>query len=188
MANDGTALGALKEIIEDNGGTSDAQTLVPAIEDLGEVIAAGGGGGGGIADGSVTTAKLANGAVTTDKLALGAVTRNEISNSLYNELSDIDYVATDATTQAVMANSGQPAVVIAPNAFGVSDASNDSRTRLCWFTMANGLEVAPIGYMADLQGVITFYARGLRTMASGTTNDTSWTITALPTDVDGVSY
>lgn len=129
-----------------------------------------------------------DGSVTTDKLADQAVTRNKISNSLYNELSDIDYVATDATTQAVMANAGKTAVVIAPNAFGSSEESDNSRTRLCWFTMANGLEVAPIGYMADLEGVLTFYARGLRTMASGTANDTSWTITALPTDVDGVSY
>ena len=141
-----------------------------------------------IADGSVTTDKLAGSAVTSDKLARGAVTRNEISDSLYNELSDIDFVATDATTQTVMANSGQTAVVIAPNAFGGSSESNNSRTRLCWFTMANGLEVAPIGYTADIQGVVTFYARGLRTMASGTMNDTSWTITTLPTDGDGVSY
>jgi len=44
MAHDGTALGALNEIIEAAGGTPDAQTLVPAIEDLGEII----GGGGGI--------------------------------------------------------------------------------------------------------------------------------------------
>lgn len=43
MANDGTALGALTEIIENAGGTSDAQTLVPAIEDLGEIIGSGGG-------------------------------------------------------------------------------------------------------------------------------------------------
>ena len=45
MANDGTALGALNEIIENAGGASDAQTLVPAIEQLGEIIGSGGGGG-----------------------------------------------------------------------------------------------------------------------------------------------
>ena len=137
---------------------------------------------------SIDRDDIPDGSVTTPKLALGAVTRNEISNSLYNELSDIDYVATDATTQGVMANVGKTAVTLAPNAFVNSGESDNSRTRLCWFTIANGLEIAPIGYMADLQGVLTFYARGLRTMASGTMNDESWTITALPTDVDGVSF
>ena len=141
-----------------------------------------------VANGSVTTAKLADYAVISNKLAPGAVTRNEISISLYNELSSIDYVAADATTQAVMANAGKTAVTLAPNAFVNSGESDNSRTRLCWFTMANGLEIASIGYAADLQGVLTFYARGLHTMASGTMNDTSWTITALPTDADGVSY
>jgi hypothetical protein len=43
---DKTALETIKGIIEANGGTSDAETIVPALEDLGEVIAAGGGSGG----------------------------------------------------------------------------------------------------------------------------------------------
>ena len=66
MANDGTALGALKEIIGNAGGTSDAQTLVPAIEDLGEIIGSGGGGGGGgiavlfVATDEATAAAMSN--------------------------------------------------------------------------------------------------------------------------------
>lgn len=79
MANDGTALGALNEIIESAGGTSDAQTLVPAIERLGEVIG-GGGGGGTIPDRSITTKKLADGAVSTAKLSTSAVTNDKLAD------------------------------------------------------------------------------------------------------------
>ena len=61
-----TAVETVLGIIEQQGGTSTARTLVPALVDLGEIIA--GGGGGSIADGSVTTAKLADGAVTLAKI------------------------------------------------------------------------------------------------------------------------
>ena len=91
MANGGTALGALNEIIENAGGTSDAQTLVPAIEDLGEII--GSGGGGTIADGSITTAKLADDAVTFRKIDYGAVTTIR-SISLVAANSQTDQVLT----------------------------------------------------------------------------------------------
>lgn len=144
MAHDGTALGALNEIIESAGGTSDAQTLVPAIEDLGEIIAAGGGGGGGIADGSITTKKLANGAVTNAKLATlavgqnnikqdavgnhqladdavhtdnildGAVTGSKIKDSAKQELVLGILYATDATTAQTLAALGFAATVLTP--------------------------------------------------------------------------
>ena len=61
-----TAVETVLGIIEQQGGTSTARTLVPALVDLGDIIA--GGGGGSIADGSVTTAKLADGAVTLAKI------------------------------------------------------------------------------------------------------------------------
>ena len=62
-----TAVETVLGIIEQQGGTSTARTLVPALVDLGDIIASGG-GGGSIADGSVTTAKLADGAVTLAKI------------------------------------------------------------------------------------------------------------------------
>lgn len=65
MAHDGTALGALNEIIEAAGGTPDAQTIVPALEQLGEIIGSGGGGGGGsiilfVATDEATAAAMGN--------------------------------------------------------------------------------------------------------------------------------
>lgn len=144
MTHDGTALGAMNEIIENAGGTPDAQTLVPAIEQLGEVIAAGGGGGGGIADGSVTTAKLARGAVTNAKLATlavgqdnikqdavgnhqladdavrtdnildGAVTIDKIDSNAKKELTSDVSYATDATTAQALTAFGFNLTVITP--------------------------------------------------------------------------
>lgn len=75
-----TAVETVLGIIEQQGGTSTARTLVPALVDLGEIIA--GGGGGTIEDGSVTTAKLADEAVTTAKIADGAVTADKIAEGV----------------------------------------------------------------------------------------------------------
>lgn len=81
-----TAVETVRDIIEGQGGTTMAKTLVPALIDLGEIIS--GGGGGDIADGSVTTAKLADGAVTLAKIgsdvplgiADGAVTTAKLAD------------------------------------------------------------------------------------------------------------
>lgn len=66
-----------------------------------------------------------------------------------------------------------------------------TRSMLCWIDTASGyLEKAPLGFSGNLQSqTITLWAKGLHSMATGTLGvDTSWTITALPTDADGVSY
>lgn len=168
MAHDGTALGALNEIIESAGGTSDAQTLVPAIEDLGEIIAAGGGGGGGIADGSVTTAKLANGAVTNDKLFSesvgrdniqsdavsttqiasgavqtynihdGAVTIDKINDSAKEKLASDILYAADATTAQTLTALGFTATVLTPKGAYSTGAHTNIRSMLCWIDAASG--------------------------------------------------
>ena len=75
-----TAVETVLGIIEQQGGTSTARTLVPALVDLGEIIA--GGGGGDLPDGSVTTAKLADEAVTTGKIDDGAVTLAKLGSDV----------------------------------------------------------------------------------------------------------
>lgn len=191
-----TALETIKGIIEANGGTSDAETIVPALEDLGEVIAAGG-GGGGIADGSVTTPKLAKHAVTADKMAENSVYGSSIADGvieeehldpiLVNKLafnSDVDaqikkiaLIAADAATSQVLQALGFESMVLTPASIGTKYTW--PYLRLCWIhgTM---LESAPIYFSGNLQTqAITLWAKGLNSKATGTLGvDTSWTITA----------
>lgn len=177
MAHDGTALGALQEIIGNAGGTSDAQTLVPAIEDLGEII--GSGGGGGIADGSVTTAKLANGAVNQEKLDSNAVTWDKIDGSAVRAMHAISLVAADSQTDQALTALGFPHKMYTPAEMMVDNRYVDHSVRLCWIS-GTTLEVAPIDFYGNLQTqAITLYAKGNGSTASGSLGvDESWTITA----------
>jgi len=177
MAHDGTALGALTEIIEAAGGTSDAQTLVPAIEQLGEVI--GSGGGGGIADGSVTTAKLANLAVTQDKLDANAVTWDKINGSVVRAMHAISLVAANSQTDQALTALNFPHSTLTPAQMVEDNRYADSSYRLCWIS-GTTLEAAPISFFGNVQtGAITLYAKGLHSTASGILGvDDSWTIAA----------
>lgn len=160
-----------------------------------------------ISDGSVTTAKLANGAVTALKLADeavytaniadGSVTIDKIDDSAKRELASAILYTADATTAQTLTALGFTATVLTPQgAYGTVDAYGmpphmSVRSMLCWIDTTSGyLEKAPLGFSGNLQSqAIMLWAKGLHSMASGTLGvDTSWTITALPTDADGVSY
>jgi len=121
---DKTALETIKGIIEANGGTTDAETIVPALEDLGEVIAAG--GGGGIADGSVTTAKLADGAVIGMKLAAGAVGRAKIFDGAVTTAK----LADGAVTTAKLADGAVTTAKLADGAVTTGKISSNAKKEL----------------------------------------------------------
>lgn len=159
MANDGTALGALQEIIESAGGTSDAATLVPAIEDLGEIIGSGGGGGGTIPDGSIGLGKFDG--------------KTRIATAY------IELAAVDSMTAAALDAMGLPVTVLSPAGLARNDMYAKQSLRLCWIS-GTTLEAAPITFYGNLQTqAITLYARGRTSMASGVLGvDDSWAIAA----------
>lgn len=147
------------------------------------------GGGGGIADGSVTTAKLADQAVTTTKLAGGAVTWEKIEDDARAAIRSVSLVAADSQTDQALTALEFPHSKRTPAEMADGGEYIDSTIRLCW--IYNGsLEAAPISFLGNVQtGVIALYARGYNSTTLGILGvDTSWTITALPTDGDEVSY
>lgn len=102
-------------------------------------------------------------------------------------------IAADATSAALIgtifgAAPGQMMPNDFINAYHVYLVINN-RHYLSWMDGAR-LEVAPLNAKVDTQTeAITLYARGQSSMAYGVMGvDESWTITALPTDADGVSY
>lgn len=102
-------------------------------------------------------------------------------------------VAADATSSAVIGNAfGQAPEQRMPSFYDDADALFDvinNRVYLAWMNGAK-LELAPLNAEINTQTqAITLYARGRSSMAYGVAGvDASWTITALPTDVDGVSF
>ena len=155
----------------------------------------------GIADGSVTTKKLANYAVTSGKIADKAIMKEHLSEPLINMLVTEDHmknyvneqnyttlVAADQTTATALSAMGYEDVLTLSPA-GMRWLFSNTKIRLCWIS-GTTLEVAPISFFGNLQTrAITLWAKGLHSMASGILGvDESWTITALPTDADGVSY
>lgn len=136
---------------------------------------------GGILNNSVTTYKLTDGAVSGEKISRGAIEMKHISNDLWESIINILYVSADAQTEATLAQAGITAPAMTPTELANAPKSNDVRTRLCWIDMSSmTVEIASIGYSITLQGSLTFYARGLHSVASGVAGvDNSWTITAL---------
>ena len=203
-----TAVETIINIITAAGGTSDAVTIVPALEDLGEVISQ----GGGIEDGSVTTAKLADGAVTTDKIAYstitydkladgsvlqtniadgavtdeklanGSVTFDKMASTAVDAIRTIDIHSASDAVQAALAQMGVTTYVTSPGAMIDLDMTGewtDANFHLCWLNPDSQLELAPIVVESTAGGGLMAYAIGKDSTASGLMGvDSAWTVTA----------
>lgn len=122
----------------------------------------------------------------------GYVTQTDFKTVL-DDTWRITVVAADAISAAVIGNAfGEAPEQRMPNGFINAYAiflAVNNRNYLAWMHGAK-MELAPLNAEVDAQTqAITLYARGRSSMAYGVAGvDESWTITALPTDVDGVSF
>lgn len=142
-----------------------------------------------IPDDSVTTRMLADYAVTKDKLDANAVTFDKIDGSAVRAIRTISLIAVDSQTDQALTTLNMEHLTLTPAQMLANGEYANSTNRLCWIS-GTTLEVAPISFFSNVQtGAIALYARGRTSTADGILGvDESWTITALPTDADGVSY
>ena len=107
-------------------------------------------------------------------------------------LANPTFCATDATSQAVLQQAfGVTADIVVPSSLTSIDLlfKLEPRTWFCWMNGAE-MEFARLSISANTgTSAITLYLRGRTSIATGIMGvDSSWTVTALASDAEGVAY
>lgn len=125
--------------------------------------------------------------------ASGFVTGNNVNDVVNLSLLTPTFCATDSTTQAVLQQAfGASADVVVPSDITSTPLLLQKLEPRTWFAWMNGaeLEFARMSVSVNTRtSAITLYLRGRTSIATGVMGvDSSWTVTPLASDAEGVAY
>lgn len=123
----------------------------------------------------------------------GFVLAGNIANLVSWELLNPTFCATDATSQAVLQQAfGVAADIVVPSNLTSTTALLYKLEPRTWFYWMNGteMEFARMSVSVNVSNnAITLYLRGRTSIATGIMGvDSSWTVTPLASDAEGVAY
>lgn len=122
------------------------------------------------------------------------LTDGDFDTRFDDRLSTPTFYATDATSQAVMSlfGGGTPAIKVPSDYTSLSMLMFGAIEPRIWFAWMNGieLELARMAISVNTRtSAVTLYLRGRTSIATGIMGvDSSWTVTPLASDAEGVAY
>lgn len=126
---------------------------------------------------SVNSTHIVAGSIEGYNIKDAAVTYPKIDPSAIFHIQVASLIAADSQASQALTALNMEHRTLTPKQLAVNIEYANSTNRLCWIK-GTFLEVAAISFFGDLEsGLITLYARGMHSTASGKLGvDTSWTI------------
>lgn len=170
--------------------TITAQRLKQAVEYHAPVTSVNGSTGDVTVTVPTKTSDLTNDGDGTSPFALQSMLGNYVA---LEDLATPTFCATDATSQAVLQQAfGVTAEIVVPSSFTSIAYLLSKLEPRTWFAWMNGteMEFARLSVSVNTSNsAITLYLRGRTSIATGIVGvDSSWTVTPLASDAEGVAY